>query len=75
MELKNACLHHIDRFFATLTADKQELDQNVEIFVRRVMQLRRTICKQVGMATRYKELLRKYAEECKTRWKMAELVL
>ena len=49
----------------TLTNDKKELDPMIEIFAGRVMQLRRTICKQKGMAKRYKDLLEKCADNNK----------
>jgi len=57
--------HNVDRFFTTLTPDKQELDPMVEIFARRAMQIRRTICKQRHMEEKYKRMLKKYADQNK----------
>ena len=50
--------HNADRFFTTIAVDKDEIDPMIEVFARRVMQIRRTACKSKGMATRYKAMLK-----------------
>ena len=40
--------HNADRFFATLTSAKNDLDPTVQIFTRRVLQVRRTCSKKEG---------------------------
>ena len=54
--------HNADRFFTTLTADKDDVDPVVEIMARRVLQIRRTACKRKGMEAKLKEILNKYAK-------------
>ena len=57
--------HNADRFFATLTSDKSELDPVAQILMRRTLQIRRAACKKPENLPRYKQLLRKYAEKQK----------
>ena len=62
--------HNADRFFTTLTADKDDVDPVVEILARRVMQVRRTACKRRSMEAKFKDILYKYAQRHKVdgRW-------
>ena len=53
--------HNTDRFFTTLTTDKQETDPLAQILMRRVMQVRRAACKKDGNFQRYKKLIQEYA--------------
>ena len=46
--------HNADRFYSTFTKAKDEVDPVVQIFSRRVMQIRRTSCKQQGAVDKYK---------------------
>ena len=55
--------HNTDRFFTIIAFDKDEIDPAIEVFARRVMQIRRTACKSKGMANRYKDMLRRYADK------------
>ena len=62
--------HNADRFFTTLTKAKDELDPVVQVLSRRVMQIRRTSCKQKGATDNFKATLLKYATKHKQgkRW-------
>ena len=62
--------HHADRFYTTLTKAKDEVDPVVQVFSRRVMQIRRTSCKQKGATDNFKETILKYAKKHKQgkRW-------
>ena len=62
--------HNADRFYTTLTKAKDEVDPVVQVFSRRVMQIRRTSCKQEGTAEKFKETVLKYAKKHKQgeRW-------
>ena len=53
--------HNADRFFTTITKAKDELDPVVQVLSRRVMQIRRTSCKQNGATENFKATLLKYA--------------
>ena len=53
--------HNADRFFATLTSAKNDLDPTVQIFTRRVLQVRRTCSKKEGADGDFKRVLNKYA--------------
>ena len=53
--------HNADRFFTTLTLDKDDVDPVVEILARRVLQVRRIASKRKGMEGKFKEILQKYA--------------
>jgi len=55
--------HNADRFYTTIALDKDETDPMIEVFARRLMQIRRTTCKNIGMETRYKDMLRRYADK------------
>ena len=54
--------HNVDKFFSTISDDKQELDHNVQIFTRRAMQVRRACSKTEDAITEFKEMIWKYAE-------------
>ena len=43
--------------------DKDKIDPIIEVFARRVMQIRRTACKNKGIEARYKDMLRRYADK------------
>ena len=53
--------HNADRFFATISESKNDIDPMTQIFCRRVMQTRRTSCKKEGAADRFKTTLHRYA--------------
>ena len=62
--------HNADRFFTTITKAKDELDPVVQVLSRRVMQIRRSSCKQKGATEMFKATLIKYASKHKQgkRW-------
>ena len=57
--------HNVDKFFSTISDDKQELDPNVQIFTRRAMQVRRACSKKEEAITEFKEMIWEYAEKNK----------
>ena len=57
--------HNADRFFATTSKIQNDLDPVAQTFVRRVLQIRRTVSKNTGDTARYKRLLQQYAEKHK----------
>ena len=62
--------HNVDRFFATLCSEDKDLDPVVQIYGRRAMQIRRSICKSKEAERRHKDNLLKYAERHRkgSRW-------
>ena len=46
--------YNVDRFFTTLTGDKNDADPVAQILLRRVLQIRRVACKTEGNEERYK---------------------
>jgi len=62
--------HNADRFFTTITKAKDELDPVVQVLSTRVMQVRRTSCKQEGATENFKATLLKHATKHKQgkRW-------
>ena len=57
--------HNADRFYTTITKARDELDPVVQVFSRRVMQVRRTSCTQKRATEHFKETLLKYAKNTK----------
>lgn len=55
--------HHADWFFSTNATNDQDLDPYTQMFVRRVMQMRRTIAKSNGSIQLIKYNLRKHVQQ------------
>ena len=56
--------HHVTGwFFSNFLTDKVDLDPIVQIFTRRVLQLRRTTCKKPHRIPRFARVLETYAGE------------
>jgi len=53
--------HNANRFYATLTPAKNDLDPAAQILARRVMQVRRTCAKKPGAEEKFKRTIKKYA--------------
>ena len=63
--------HNADRFYTTLTTDKNDLDPMAQVLVRRVLQIRRTSKKRPEAEAKFKRTLKKYAvkhKEAKGEW-------
>ena len=62
--------HNANQFFSTITGSKNDLDPKVQIFARRVLQVRRTACKRPETTERFRKILTTYAVKHKRngRW-------
>ena len=62
--------HNANQFFSTITGSKNDLDPQVQIFARRVLQVRRTACKRPEAAERFRKIPTTYAGKHKRngRW-------
>ena len=55
--------HNADRFFATLTDARNELDPVAQLLIGRALHVRRTSCKRKGATERFKATLMKYCHQ------------
>ena len=55
--------HNVDRFYATTTKAKDDLDPVTQVMSRRVLQMRRTSCKKEGAKLRFQRTLQKYVKK------------
>ena len=54
--------HNVDWFFATFLKDQKDLDPYGQVFTRRALQIRRTICKTLGSLQRFQKIFKEYVE-------------
>ena len=55
--------HNVDWFFAAFFEDKKDLDPIVQIFTRRALQIRRTVCKKPGTKGQFLRILKLYSAQ------------
>ena len=58
-------VHNANQFFTTITGNSNDLDPQVQIFARRVLQVRRALCKKPEAARRVMTTLETYANKNK----------
>ena len=58
-------VHNANQFFTTITGNSNDLDPQVQILARRVLQVRRAACKKPEAARRLKTTMETYADKNK----------